>query len=91
MIPFPVSIVLGTERKNYELLKRDLEDLDRVAIGELPELRAGIDRRKKALAKVLKQDTYEALNVASMGQKHSERLARFIWDMAMLRSNQSTK
>lgn len=85
LIPFQVSIALGTERKNYDLFKRDIEDLDFLTVGQLRDLRAGIARRKRVLSEVLSSETYEALNIASMGQKHSERLAHFIWDKAMYR------
>ena len=87
LIPFRVALAIGDDRKNYESLKEKLADVDDVTIRLLRDLRAGINRRKRALKELLCDDLYDSLGIDSMGQDHSERLAHFIWDRCMFRIN----
>ena len=86
-IPFRVSLALGDDRENYKAFKEAIKDVDSINIETLRDLRAGINRRKKALLEILGEKLYESLKLEEMGQDHSERIAHFVWDRAMARIN----
>ena len=86
LIPFKVSLALGTERRNYELFKRDIMDLDGVTIRQMRLLRSlEVGDQKKALKEILSPETFDVLEIKKMGPINTERLAHFVWDKAMYR------
>ena len=78
--------ILGTERRNYELFKRDIMDLDGVTVRQMRLLRSiEVSDQKKALKEILSSEAYDTLGIRKMGPINTERLAHFVWDKAMYR------
>lgn len=77
-IPFEVCLALGDNEELYPWFVNAMSDLDFVSIGTIRDLYAGINRRKSGLQAVLGDGLYETLNIGSMGQNNSERIARYV-------------
>ncbi len=86
-IPYKVSLAIGDNRDNYVALKNAIADVDKIPISTLRDIHAGIARRKAGLKEILGDSLYDSLKIDEMGQKHSERIALYVWDRCMSRVN----
>lgn len=77
-IPFEVGLALGDNESKYYRLMDKLFMVTDITPHTIRNLYAGIDRRKNGLFRVLGKDLYMALEINSMGQKNSQRLAEFV-------------
>ena len=77
-IPFEVCLALGDNEELYPWFINAMSDLDFVSLGTIRDLYAGINRRKSGLQAVLGDELYKSLNIGSMGQNNSERIARYV-------------
>lgn len=76
-IPFEVGLAIGDKEDLYSQLKNAMVNVD-VSVGTIRDFNAGINRRKAGIMAILGSELYNALNIDSMGQRNSERIAQYL-------------
>lgn len=76
--PFDLCLALGTEEKNYKLLRKELSRLKEISPETFKNLYLGIDKRRMALKDVFSTELYDGLNIDHMGQQHTKRIAMYV-------------